>query len=72
MRNQKLSRMAEPLFLIKVYIKSYSKKTIQNRTPTGNAVEICRKLKSRLNTYNIVLSDREFYADHFDANYRSP
>ena len=41
MRNQKLSRLAESLFLSNVYIKSYSRKTIQNRTRTGNAEETC-------------------------------
>ena len=30
MRNQKLSGMAESLFLINVYIKSYDQKTAQN------------------------------------------
>ena len=41
MRNQKLSGMAESLFLINFCIKSYIEKTVQNRTPTGNAEETC-------------------------------
>ena len=72
MRNQKLSRMAEPLFLINVYIKNYSEKTVHKSIPVENTTKKSRKFKSRINTHIIVLTYREFYADHFGANYRSP
>ena len=61
--------MAEP---INVYIKNYSEKTVHKSIPVENTTKKSRKYKSRINTYIIVLSYKEFYVDHFGANYRSP
>ena len=57
--------MAESVFLISIWVKSYDQKTTQNCHSRVNTTKILHEKKIFFYTCFIVLSDREFYAENY-------